>query len=41
VKDWNSAEYDADAVLFVFTPRQLELLLALVEKSRERNVIKL
>ncbi|MCK9543484.1 MAG: TauD/TfdA family dioxygenase, partial [Novosphingobium sp.] len=37
-KGWSAAEYDADAALVEFTPRQVELLLSLVDKTREQGV---
>ena len=37
-KGWNAAEYEADAALSVFTPRQLERLLGLVDKTREMGL---
>jgi len=35
---WNAAEFDADANTIAFTPRQLELLCSLVEKTRQQGL---
>lgn len=37
-RGWNAAEFDAEAALFEFTPRQLELLLELVDHTKSEGL---